>query len=270
MTRLSCTQATQTKIVSVPVAPAGKAGAISNLLVATKANDVAAAMESVQGRLTPSQSRVVMLCNGMGYSTGKAVEQQLVASSTHGCFMRERFNVVHTGFGEVHIGPAPGATVDPGALATVALELQIAGLAVSAVDDMLPLLWRKLAANAALNGATALVGCKNGAMVESSEGRRFVELICHEVSAVMVGGLTGEELTEYALEVARSSAENYSSMYQDMVHGRPTEIDYINGHVVRCSHSKGVQAATNQAVLSLVKLKEQMSMERRKHHRAQD
>lgn len=121
-------------------------------------------------------------------------------------------------------------------------------------------LWEKLAVNACINGVTALVGCRNGVVSESPHGRHLARILCAEVAHVMqASGLeVPSDLVEKVLHVARQTGENLSSMQQDVSCGRSTEIDYINGFVVRQGMLLQVPTPANQMIHNLIKMKEAM------------
>ena len=103
-------------------------------------------------------------------------------------------------------------------------------------------LWRKAAVNAAINPVTALRGVKNGALAEGP-AREEAELLLSE--AVTVARRSGIDLTvEMALadldRVVRATAENRSSMLQDIERGRPTELDAISGEILRRGRAYGL------------------------------
>ena len=93
--------------------------------------------------------------------------------------------------------------------------------------------WRKLAVNCVINPLTALYGCRNGDLQRYPEQ---IETLCREVASVMAmeGYHTScEGLMQYVMDVIRSTADNVSSMLQDIRNQRHTEIDYITGYLRR-------------------------------------
>lgn len=169
-------------------------------------------------------------------------------------------NCVHAGLGETWVGTPKGSVVSPGyARATVA-SLQQTGLTVTLADHIERVLWDKLAVNASLNGLTAIMGCRNGAVLDSHHGLSLVRMLCAEVAHVMEASNTPvpTDLLSKVLRVVRQNADNFSSMYQDVASGRATEADYINGFVVNKGALLGVPTPANRIIYDLIKMKEEL------------
>ena len=161
------------------------------------------------------------------------------------------------GPGAVRMGGIGSITIGNHAKANLLEELFTgAGLETDIVADPISLIWGKLVINASINPLTGLLGVKNGSLLENAYTRNLLELITVE-SAEVAGG-AGIELP-YADAVAmvetvvRKTAENYSSMYIDFQRGGPTEIDAINGSVVRAGVDAGVATYYNHMLWLLVK-----------------
>jgi 2-dehydropantoate 2-reductase len=109
--------------------------------------------------------------------------------------------------------------------------------------------------NAGINALTALTGFKNGQLLDYPETARLMERLVFE--AAQVARKKGVHIEEDPIEKVRKAAEatreNRSSMGQDFDHRRRTEIDAINGAVVREAQALGIPAPFNQAVTDLVK-----------------
>ncbi|MDE3194675.1 MAG: 2-dehydropantoate 2-reductase [Chloroflexota bacterium] len=160
-----------------------------------------------------------------------------------------------TGPGRVELGrPA-----DPAARASLeALGELLAqgGMGVSVVDDARPSVWRKLAVNAAMNPTTAIFGVTNGGLLGHPAAEPLSDALARETArvATAVGvPLSEEEVVAAWRNTAKTLGENRSSMLNDLDVGKPTEIDAINGAVVREAERAGVEAPTNEAITLLVK-----------------
>jgi 2-dehydropantoate 2-reductase len=134
--------------------------------------------------------------------------------------------------------------------------LRGAGFEVKEVDNIESLIWGKLVVSSAINPLTALLRVKNGEILENIEARALMGKLARETASV--GKKMGVKLPftspENAVEeVARRTSENFSSMLQDILRGAPTEIDAINGAVVRLAGEKAVRVPINRTVWSLVK-----------------
>jgi 2-dehydropantoate 2-reductase len=120
--------------------------------------------------------------------------------------------------------------------------------------------WSKLAANCAINPLSALLQVKNGELLHSPEA---VELMnraaqeCAGVARVKSIPLRYEDVAAYVRQVAVRTAENKSSMLQDIMRGARTECDAINGAVAREAAIVGLQAPVNEMLCRLVRAMEQ-------------
>jgi 2-dehydropantoate 2-reductase len=121
---------------------------------------------------------------------------------------------------------------------------------VDAIDREI---WQKAAVNAAINGPTALCGTTNGTIADDPELRGLAMEIAHE--AVQVAATQGFVLLdiEHALiDTATATAQNRSSMLQDIEAGRPTEADAIYGEIQRAARLKGIATPRIDALSALI------------------
>ena len=126
-----------------------------------------------------------------------------------------------------------------------------------AVADARGAQWRKVIFNAATNPIGALTQLTHGRVCERPDLRRLVSLLVDEGKAVAAAqGITldsdPEELIDYA---ARKDVayDHKASMLQDVEARRPTEVDYLNGGIVRFGEEHGVPTPLNRAIWALVK-----------------
>ena len=118
------------------------------------------------------------------------------------------------------------------------------------------LIWEKLLANVGINALTALTELKNGELLDHPETLRLMEALVSEASEVARrGGIRIEENPiERVKAVAEKTRGNRSSMGQDFDFRRKTEIDAINGAVVREAKRLGISVPFNEAITDLVKV----------------
>ncbi len=131
-----------------------------------------------------------------------------------------------------------------------------AGFAVELTAEIESLVWGKLAINAAINPLTAILGIPNGALLDQPESRLLMSLAAAEVEAVAAARglhLPFDDVTAAVEAVARRTARNHSSMLQDIQRGAPTEIEAINGAVVRAGEQVGVPTPLSHSLFLLVK-----------------
>jgi 2-dehydropantoate 2-reductase len=159
----------------------------------------------------------------------------------------------HAGRGPTHLCMADGRSER---LAPFARALTEAGFETHVEKDVASLVWSKLVINVGINALTAITCQTNGKLVESEETRGLMADLVAE--AVAVAGARGIHLT-YAdplatvQDVARKTGANRSSMLQDFDRKRPSEIDFMNGAIVREAAALGIPVPVNAAVTRLVR-----------------
>lgn len=149
----------------------------------------------------------------------------------------------------------PGREPDEAAHRVAAL-LDAAGLPAGAEADVTPFVWSKLLVNAAINPVAALAGVANGEVASRPSLRAMAEAIAAEGQAVAraVGvALSFADAAAAAITTARKTAANRCSMLQDLDAGRPTEVEYLNGALVRLAEPHAVAVPVNRAVATLVR-----------------
>ena len=136
-----------------------------------------------------------------------------------------------------------------------------AGLPTTAVPDARGPQWRKVIFNASTNPVGALTGLTHGRVCENASLRRLVSGLVDEGKAVAAAqGIAldadPEELIDHA---ARPDVayDHKASMLQDVEARRQTEVDFLNGGIVRFGGEHGVATPLNEAILALVKGVEQ-------------
>jgi len=151
-----------------------------------------------------------------------------------------------------------GEIVLPREAGDVADALAAGGARVRVVEDIEPVRWLKLAVNAAINPITALLRAKNGVVVENPHAKSLATEAAREAGKVAetVGVRLPADPVEEMLRVAEATRDNVSSMLQDLSQCRRTEVDYINGAVVRLGERRGVGTPVNKALWALVKAAE--------------
>ncbi|EEQ12476.1 2-dehydropantoate 2-reductase [Yersinia mollaretii ATCC 43969] len=166
---------------------------------------------------------------------------------------RDGNTIVHVASGITHIGPMSPVAMDISHLADV---LHQALPDVAWHNDISSACWQKLAVNCVINPLTGLYNCRNGDLQRYPE---LIERLCAEVASVMEmeGYHTStESLLSYVNNVIQSTADNISSLLQDLRCQRHTEIDYITGYLLRRARSHGMVLPENTRLYDLIKRKE--------------
>jgi 2-dehydropantoate 2-reductase len=170
--------------------------------------------------------------------------------------------VRHTGGGSLVIGrlnALPGdQETDPRRLSEIAALFTGAGIAVKISADIAAELWSKLVMNCAYNAISALSRAPYGRMVALPEIREVMRQTVDEV--VQVARAKGirlpGDMVEAAFRLADTMPATLSSTAQDILKGKRTEIDHLNGYVVREGAALGIPTPANRTLNALVKLLE--------------
>jgi len=123
---------------------------------------------------------------------------------------------------------------------------------------MKQIIWEKLIINVGINALTALTGIRNGLIAEIPEAGALSRLAVLE--AVQVARSRGlnikDDMADRTIAVARATAANRSSMGQDVDRRKRTEIDFINGAVVRFAEEALIPVPINRTLTCLIKIME--------------
>lgn len=176
----------------------------------------------------------------------------LAGTATYGARLEEPGQVDCTGIGKLVLGRRDGGA---SSLATdIATAFTAAGIDASATREMPRQLWEKLAVNAGINPITALSRVRNGAL-----GERPASEIARTAAAetVRVARAEGVDIAETTVleridTVVDATARNQSSMYQDVLAGRRTEVGAINDAVVERADDHGIDVPVNRTLAGLV------------------
>ena len=162
-------------------------------------------------------------------------------------------HVRHTGRGDLVVG---GRRAD--AIMAAALFAR-AGVRCVVSDNIAAELWTKMAMNCAFNAVSALGRAKYGQIVQDARARAVLRQAVEETAAVAqaCGVRLGDvDLVDAAYRLGEAMSGATSSTAQDIVRGKRTEIDSLNGYVARRGAELGVPTPVNQTLHALVKLLE--------------
>jgi 2-dehydropantoate 2-reductase len=141
-------------------------------------------------------------------------------------------------------------------LPNLASLLRAAGFAVETSADTNALVWGKLVINAAINPLTALLGVPNGVLLALPSARALLSSVAREAASVAVAQgvrLPYPDPVVAVEAIARQTANNHSSMLQDLRRGAPTEIDAISGAIVQAGERMSVSVPVNRCLWQLVR-----------------
>lgn len=230
-----------------------------------KSADTLTAARSLQS-LLKEDGRVLTLQNGLGnaelIASVVGTARVMVGTTAQGATLIQPGVIYHAGEGETHFGRLGGSA--DAYCRQVALLLTQAGIPSVAHDDVRSLVWGKLVINCGINAFTGLLNCQNGKLNELPETRELVRMAVEEAVAVAKAAniaLPYADPCEKVLSVAVATAGNQSSLLQDLLRGRTTEVEMINGAIVREGRRFDIATPVNQLLTLLVRAKEKLSLQ---------
>lgn len=229
------------------------------ILFCVKTTDTVSTAQSVASILSPN-TLVVSLQNGVDNAEKMRAAgiDALSAVVYVAASVPEPGRVRHVGRGDLVIGPRSTKTEKFAAL------FERAGVPCRISDNIDGELWTKLIWNCALNAISALGRARYGQIAANEDARKVVANAVDEVIAVakaakiqLIGvddlkaGMAG------ALKIATQMSGAISSTGQDLMRGKRTEVDSLNGYIARRGTELGVPTPVNHALYALVKLAEE-------------
>lgn len=257
---------------------------LDGVIVAVKAYQVDDVLATLLP-LLPADVPVLCLANGAGFGGRHLIEiwqgqdgagrliaklsQVFFAVSFQGAYLENPGEVSSRGAGAVYWGSLPSVCREyqPNAAVKEALQVLLLGMeGCSYRPDFPAAMWQKLLVNSVINPLTVLWQIPNGGLADEAitpEQRRIKKCLLAEGIAVaeaygreILGKgdfLLAAAIGEVLEQTISATAENYSSMYQDVAHHRKTEIDYLNGYLLAWGRRFGVPMPCHQEVYQQVK-----------------
>lgn len=131
--------------------------------------------------------------------------------------------------------------------------LNKADLKAEVSKDIKQQIWKKLIVNCSINPLTAILKVKNGELLKFQDLVRSIIKELVEVAEKEGFMFSENEVFKIVMNVIKDSAENQSSMLQDVLKGRKTEIDYLNGAVVELGKKYGITCPINDGLVNMIK-----------------
>ncbi|MEY2632326.1 MAG: 2-dehydropantoate 2-reductase [Pseudomonadota bacterium] len=224
------------------------------LLCCVKSGDTPAAAAAMAPHLRPD-CRVLSLQNGVDNAEQlqSRLTQPVAAAVVYvATEMAGPGHVRHHGRGELVVGPEALTPEQAAAFVAAGIPLQFS-------DNVLGALWAKLILNCAYNALSAIARCPYGELWQADgvqDVMRTVVAECEQVAAA--DGVRLPAPSWEAVErIARTMSAQLSSTAQDLIRGKPSEIEHLNGHVLRRGLALGIPTPANALLRTLVKLLEQ-------------
>jgi len=181
-------------------------------------------------------------------------ERVIAGITNHGATLIDVGRVRHAGKGDTIIGNEGGRVL--GFIRDTANLLSKAGFETKVSKDIDSVIWSKLVINVGINALTAVTRLNNGRLVEYDTSREVLRLAVQEAVKVVKRKrikLAYDDPIQKVESVCKATAANVSSMLQDVLNKKRTEIDFINGAIVRQAKSFGIATPVNDALTNLVK-----------------
>ncbi|PZP61350.1 MAG: 2-dehydropantoate 2-reductase [Pseudoxanthomonas spadix] len=223
------------------------------VLCCVKSGDTEAAGVALAPWLAP-QAQVLSLQNGVDNAArlAQALQRTVIPTVVYvGTEMAGPAHVRHHGRGELVLGAGPSS-------AALAAALTQAGIPTEVSDQVDAALWAKLVINCCYNALSAISQQPYGVLVQVPEVKDTMRAAFDECVAVAAAASIAlpDDLWDATYGLARNMAGQRSSTAQDLARGRPSEIDHLNGTIVRLGRHHGIATPVNHTLWSLVKLLE--------------
>ncbi|PKN43668.1 MAG: 2-dehydropantoate 2-reductase [Deltaproteobacteria bacterium HGW-Deltaproteobacteria-18] len=235
------------------------------ILLCTKARSTPQASE-IAKQLLAGDGVVLTLQNGLGnlelIQAAVGTSRAAAGITAQAATLLGPGQIRHAGSGPTVLAAGTGQEKK---IAAIAALFNQAGISTSVTQDVDALLWSKLLVNVGINALTAVLRVPNGTLAEIPECEALMAQAVAEAETVARAlgvSLSGDAQLERVKKVCAMTRKNQSSMLQDISKGRPTEIDVINGAVVRKGAEHGIPTPVNKLLTDLIKALEATSPER--------
>ncbi len=178
----------------------------------------------------------------------------LGGTTAYGATVIEDGYIKHAGIGDTLIGEQDGKITER--LLKVQQLFNSSNIKTKVTENLEGILWSKLLINSAINPLTAIFKVQNGKLIENEHSLQLMKLILEEGNKVSKGEkveIIYDNIFEKVKEVCMKTAENVSSMLQDVLKKKRTEIDFINGAIVKRGKNLDIPTPVNELITSVIK-----------------
>ena len=234
-----------------------KIGLSDLVIICVKSYDTEGVISSAKP-LIGEDTQVLTLQNGVGniqILEEEAGEDRVIGGVTnHGATVLGWGHIRHAGKGDTVIGKKDRKILGP--IREVSQILNRAGFAAKVSRDINSLIWSKLIINAGINALTAVTGLNNGRLLDYDGTRSIMKQAVSEAVKVAKRKrikLIYDDPIQKVESVSKATAKNVSSMLQDVLNEKKTEIDFINGAIVRQGKNLNIPTPVNEVLTGLVR-----------------
>lgn len=231
------------------------------LIVFVKDTATRAALKS-NSSLIKENTLLLSLQNGLGnfeiMEEFAHKNQILLGTTKHNCVTLGAGEIYHSGSGITHIGSPAG---NKEAAQKITEIFNACDIQTQACEDVKRLLWQKLFINMTINSVTSLLDANISIISDSENASNASKKLIEE--AVKVAAADGEkfdadQVFSEVISTAKVLGTGKASMCQDMENRRKTEIDFINGAVVRLGKKYGIETPYHSLIVDLIHAKESL------------
>lgn len=227
------------------------------VIICVKSFNTKQAVEQIKPLLSEN-TKILTLQNGMGNTeiiAEIAGEENVISGVTsEGATLVDIGKIRHAGRGETIIGTIDGKT--PVEMRGIRETFNKVGLETKMSRDIKSLIWSKLIINVGINALTAITRLPNGKLTEYEGTRRILRDAVTEATRIAKRKrikLIFDDPLAKVEAVCEATNDNLSSMLQDVLRKKRTEVDFINGVIVRLAQELGIDVPTNKFLLDLIK-----------------
>ena len=230
------------------------------ILICVKSFHTKVAIEQISP-LLGQDTKILTLQNGIGnveIISELVGEERVIAGVTNeGATLIDIGKIRHAGGGETIIGAIDGKT--PVAMRAIREIFNKVGFECKMSRDIKSLLWSKLIINVGINALSAITRLPNGKLIEYEGTKRILRDAVTEAARIAKRKrikLIFDDPLAKVEAVCEGTQNNLSSMLQDVLRKKRTEVDFINGVIVRLGQELGIDVPTNKFLLDLIKTME--------------
>ena len=226
-------------------------GGADVIFLTTKSYDTENAMKMLKD--TIKNEIIISLQNGLDNIDiiKKYYDRKIAAGiTTEGIIFESPGKIIHTGKGFTKLGNIKN--VDRKILNDILDSLKYSGMNAEYSENIEMEIWKKGLVNGCINPLTAIMGIKNGELLKDPISRVF-EKVCEEIQELAEYMNIHNDVLSMSKDVAINTADNYSSMLQDIMKGKRTEIDHITGIILLRAKNYKLEMKLNESLYYLVK-----------------
>jgi len=234
-----------------------QAGRFDLVIVAVKSYDTPQAAKAAKS-LCGKDGYVLSLQNGLGnleiLSEVLGQDRVLGGVTEQAAILKSPGVVIHTAEGITYIGSKQKK--QPAVLRQVRELFNQCGIRTRLSKDINSVIWSKLVVNAGINALTALLKIKNGDILKFDSARNLMQMAVSEAERVAKRKrikLVFDSAVDKTEAVCRATSDNISSMLQDVLQRKKTEVEYINGAIYRLGQNLNIPTPVNFMLFELVK-----------------